>query len=185
MHIVSVDPGASGGLAVLSNGGVESRKMPETTADVFAFLERAQIAAIMADEPIRCFMEKVSGFIGEAQPGSSSFVFGQGYGEIIGMLTAMRIPFELVTPQKWQKPLALGKVERTKSPPGATEEEQKAVKNLNAKAKGAWKNKLKAKAQQLFPDQKVTLATSDCLLILEYARQQENQKVKVSGALPI
>ena len=38
-------------------------------------------------------------------------------------------------------------------------------------SKTEWKNKLKAKAQQLFPGEKVTLATCDSLLIAEYGRK--------------
>ena len=33
-----------------------------------------------------------------------------------------------------------------------------------------WKNKLKARAQDLFPQIKVTLALADALLIMDYAR---------------
>ena len=38
-----------------------------------------------------------------------------------------------------------------------------------------WKNILKKKAQQLFPYAKVTLATSDALLICEYGRIKEKE----------
>ena len=40
-------------------------------------------------------------------------------------------------------------------------------------SKTEWKNKLKAKAQQLFPvwSKRITLATADALLIAEYGRE--------------
>ena len=58
-----------------------------------------------------------------------------------------------VTPQKWQKELQLG--------------------NRGNKSTTEWKNKLKAKAEQLFPYMKITLAVSDSLLILQYAKMKE------------
>jgi hypothetical protein len=40
-----------------------------------------------------------------------------------------------------------------------------------------WKNKLRERTQQLYPNVgKITLATSDALLILEYARISEKHK---------
>jgi hypothetical protein len=39
--------------------------------------------------------------------------------------------------------------------------------------KTIWKNKLKTRAQQLYPGIKVTLANADALLILRYAELEE------------
>ena len=75
----------------------------------------------------------------------SAFTFGQGKGSLIMALTALGIPFEEVRPQVWQK--ALG-----------------------CMSKGD-KNVTKRKAQQLFPDVKITHAIADALLIGEYARR--------------
>jgi len=77
---------------------------------------------------------------------ASSFKFGQGYGSLEMALTAAGIPFERVTPQKWQK--ALGCL-------------TKGQKNVS-----------KRKAQELFPTMKVTHATADALLIAEWGRRQ-------------
>ena len=68
-------------------------------------------------------------------------------------LLALGMPTEKVTPQKWQKVYQLG--------------------SSKSYTKIQWKNKLKAKAQQLFPSlgKKITLSTSDALLIAEYARR--------------
>jgi hypothetical protein len=62
-------------------------------------------------------------------------------------LSGLYIRTELITPQKWQKKLGLG-----------------TSKGLTPTQ---WKNKLKAEAQRLFPDIRVTLKTADALLILE------------------
>ena len=72
----------------------------------------------------------------------SAFSFGRGYGNLEMALTAAGIPFERVRPQVWQK--ALGCM-------------TKGDKNVS-----------KRKAQELFPDRKITHATADALLIAHY-----------------
>jgi hypothetical protein len=66
------------------------------------------------------------------------------------LLTGEEFPFEEVSPQKWQK--AMGCM-------------TKGDKNVS-----------KAKAQQLFPQLKITHAIADALLIAEYARRTYNQR---------
>jgi len=75
------------------------------------------------------------------------FNFGRNHGFTLGLLSALYIRTELITPQQWQKRLFLG-----------TSKGMSPVQ---------WKNKLKAEAQRLYPDIKVTLKTADALLILE------------------
>lgn len=147
--IIGIDPGANGGICVLAESGevVEVDKMPETPQDLLAYLEEFKDGS-------RCYLERVGGMSG--QSGSASFNFGKGYGHLEMALLALGIPTMTVTPQKWQKTYQLG----TKS---------------QCASKTEWKNKLKAKAQQLFPTlgKKITLATADALLIAEYGRKQE------------
>ena len=76
---------------------------------------------------------------------SSTFKFGVNFGSLCMALTAAGIPFERVTPQIWQR--AMGCL-----------------------SKGD-KNVTKRKAQELFPDLKITHATADALLIAEYCRR--------------
>lgn len=73
----------------------------------------------------------------------SAFTFGEGYGRLQMALTALGIPYERVRPQAWQK--AMGCL-------------TKGDKNVS-----------KRRAQELFPDLKITHATADALLIAEYA----------------
>ena len=79
------------------------------------------------------------------------YKFGFQSGVIHGILMSLGIEPKYVPPKTWQKALDLKKGKMSKTP---------------------WKNLLKAKAQELFPNQKVTLATADALLILEFARRQ-------------
>lgn len=118
--------------------------MPETEGDILGFLKRFN--------PIEhtVWLEEVGGYVGKAQPGSAMFTFGRNTGFLIGVLMALGFRLEMVRPQTWQKRLGIG-TSRT------------------CASKTEWKNKLKAVAQRKFPSATVTLATSDALLILDYA----------------
>lgn len=145
--LICIDPGQSGGLAVKYDGQpVQTFPMPPTEGDLLCLLRQlsADPASTLA------VVEEVSGFVGKAQPGSSAFKFGRGFGFALGCIQALGVRLELVRPAKWQKPLGLGTASTCAS-------------------KVEWKNKLKARAQQLFPGIRVTLKTADALLILDYA----------------
>lgn len=90
-----------------------------------------------------CFLEKVNAM--PKQGVTSTFTFAQGYGLLRGILLAFQVRFDDVRPQVWQK--ALGCLS------------------------GGDKNVTKSKAQQLFPDRKITHAIADALLIAEYCRR--------------
>lgn len=153
VSVMGIDPGASGGIAHLVEVSTvkgsawemdNAVPMPKTERDVVDIIQSGVVHFAV--------IEQVGGYTGEGQPGSAMFKFGYGAGIIKGAVLAAKIPFEMATPQKWQK--ALGIVGRKKT-----------------ESKTQWKNRLKQKAQELFPDVKVTLATADALLIAEYARR--------------
>lgn len=149
-YVIGIDPGANGGIAVLSSVGTVVRlsKMPETQQDILQFLKDV----LAFDGDCVCYLEDV----GRGMPGQSSkatATFARHCGHLEMALLALGIPTYTATPQKWQKMYQLGR----SGDYGKTE----------------WKNKLKAKAQQLFPREKITLATSDAILIAEYGRKQE------------
>ena len=153
MIYLGIDPGKNGGLAWGdgSPGFVFCEKTPATTGEMVNLLRNIR--------PDKASLEQVGGYIGKAQPGSAMFVFGQSFGEFLGSLSALRIEFKLITPQAWQKALALG--------------------NSNGLTKTEWKNKLKRRAEELYPKSKITLATSDAILIyhaLVLASQPRKQK---------
>jgi len=75
---------------------------------------------------------------------ASSFKFGRSYGFLLGLLTGLKIPYTMVTPQKWQK--ALGCLTHGD------------------------KNVSKAAAQRRWPTEKWTHAIADAALIAEYGR---------------
>ena len=91
------------------------------------------------------------------QGGMAMFNFGKGFGHLEMALLGMGVPTVEVTPQKWQKSFQLGN-------------------SKSCSSKTEWKNKLKAKAQQLFPNIKVTLWSADALLLYHYGVHTEKGK---------
>lgn len=153
---LGIDPGKTGGLAVLHNGGrsVHAEPMPPTTLDLYKLLD-----GFSQDVDFAC-LEQVNSMPGEGHAGA--FTFGTGYGMLQMGLTATGIPYEFVTPRTWQK--ALGIKAKAK-----------------AESKPQFKERLRAKAQQLFPafplwGAKGTLvkqrAVCDAMLIAEYCRRK-------------
>jgi crossover junction endodeoxyribonuclease RuvC len=145
--IIGIDPGKSGGIAWITDGKPCVEKMPETLQDLWALIE-----SIMTEHPpiyrskeCKAYIEQVHS---SPQMGvTSSFTFGNGFGHLEMALTAAGIPFERVSPQKWQK--AMGCL-------------TKGDKNVSKK-----------RAQELFPSIKCSHAISDALLIAEYGRRLE------------
>jgi crossover junction endodeoxyribonuclease RuvC len=155
---IGVDPGQQGGLVAICKGVVGYAPMPETDRDVWEWFDEWTAAGLMS--VARAVIEKVHSM--PKQGIASAFTFGAGYGALRMALTAARIPFEEVTPQAWQKALAIPKCAKTESKP-------------------QFKMRLRAKAQQLFPTLPIwsepkskgrQLAIADALLIAEFCRRK-------------
>lgn len=155
MIVLGIDPGASGCIAAIEDGTqpierrwIECPKyclLTDTETDISNWLS---FFSPMGDCPVHAFIERVHSM--PKQGVASSFKFGQSYGFLRGLLIGHGIPFEEVTPQKWQK-------------------------EMGCLTKGD-KNVSKAKAQQLFPREKIVHANADALLIAEYGRRVLNQR---------
>jgi crossover junction endodeoxyribonuclease RuvC len=91
----------------------------------------------------RAYIEKVASRPGQGV--KSTFKFGTNYGFWLGLLTAFRIPYEQIVPRRWQ-----------------------TVMNCLT---GGNKNITKAKAQQLYPHERIVHANADAILIAEYGRR--------------
>jgi len=88
-------------------------------------------------------LEKVHAFPQDGKV--AAFRFGESFGYLQGLLVAAGIRHDLVTPMRWQK-------------------------ELGCLTQGK-KNVTYVRAQQLWPDVKITHAVADALLIAEYARR--------------
>lgn len=129
--------------------------MPATQGDLLDLIRSLKAAADAEGRETVCVLEEVSGFAGQAQPGSAMFKFGEHYGFAKGVVQSLGIKLVLVRPQIWQKGFGLGTAS-------------------NCASKSEWKNKLKAEAQRRFPHISVTLKTADALLILDWFSRTEN-----------
>jgi crossover junction endodeoxyribonuclease RuvC len=96
--ILAIDPGKEGGIAYSRHGETIAIPMP-LAGKVIDFVT---IASLVADiEPDWMVLEKQG-----ARPGQgvvSMFTIGQGYGALIGIAAGLKIPLEIVTPQRWKK----------------------------------------------------------------------------------
>ena len=109
---IGIDPGKDGALAILgyretpilipfseTEYANQLRRL-DPYASTVAEAELDAIMGVKKPEPF-CVVEHVNAMPGQGV--TSCFSFGQNFGFILGLLTAFRIPYELVRPQKWKK----------------------------------------------------------------------------------
>lgn len=155
-RIMCIDPGASGGIAIIYPDGVTTAIAMPDDGDLRDEIESFAANARTEGETPVAYLEIVGGFIaGNKLPGSAMFNFGSGYGYTRGLLAMSRVELHMVRPQDWQKGI-----------PGIHGVKEKSVR----------KRAMKEHASRLFPHLKVTLKTSDALCIADYARRIEGAK---------
>lgn len=163
--ILCIDPGASGGFALLGAGGaISASPMPEgMTAQIDA------IRAMAAYNPgLTAIIEKV----GKPRPGNSSTAtasFARHCGHLEAALYSVGVPSEEVAPQTWMK--AMGALPK----PAKTEGLDKKSADAATRAqKTARKNAIKETVARRFPHLAVTLKTADALGMLVWAMNRSN-----------
>ena len=110
MLIIGIDPGISGSICFFKNGRIlEVIEMPVMTegkknkkqvngAQIYnEFLKRIN----KKDDEIRVVIEQVSAMPGQGV--TSMFNFGQSFGILKGICSAMQLPMFFVRPAKWKK----------------------------------------------------------------------------------
>lgn len=104
MLIIGVDPGMKGGVAFYCtiSGQYGSYIMPDTRRQLFNLLQDLKTTYGI----IRGVVEKVASRPGQGV--ASMFKFGKGYGEILGILTALNAEIIEPTPQAWKKLVLAG-----------------------------------------------------------------------------
>jgi len=147
--IVAVDPGVNGGLAVFtpSEGTTELHKMPGTDWDVVNLIKDIHLAK----GRVVLYLEEPPLFAGKSIPGSAIGKLMWNTGILYGAAIGMGWEVHRVKPAIWMKAHHVG----TKGDRTGTQ----------------WKNVLKARASELFPDEDVTLWNADALLILDAAKR--------------
>lgn len=155
---IGIDPGRSGGIVCLSPGspgepGVDAAwPMPATERDLWELVNTLG----KVHRPIVARLEFIQTSIWSIDKATMSVLYGN-YMQCRMALVAADIRFETVRATDWQKALGIAKR-------GTDTDSQ-------------WGNRLKAKAQELFPHGKrITLATCDAYLIAEYCRRTERSR---------
>lgn len=151
MIYVGIDPGKSGAIAIIDRDEIHIQKNEATERDISEFLAKHAWAAdsIAYIEDARCQPKNGS---------KANWSLGKSVGSLRMALIASGIPFEAVTASVWQR---FWKLPTEKQAGSRTKK----------------KNAHKARAQELWPQLKITHATADALLIAEYGR-----RVAVSAA---
>lgn len=140
---IAIDPGVNGGVCWNFNGKTTAMRMPPTDFDTCTLLANLS----KSSDIVILYIELPPLFAGRNIPGSAIGKLMLNYGVCYGAAVALGFKIHPVRPPIWQKAHPVG----TKGDLTTT----------------AWKNKLKARASELFPDLPVTLATADALLILD------------------
>ena len=109
MRIIGIDPGLSGGIAVLDNNKVKELfdmpVMPDGKKNKRQ-LNSALLAKLIKDhiediEDTVTIVEQVNAMPGQGV--TSMFNFGQSFGILKGICSAMQLPMYFVRPAKWKK----------------------------------------------------------------------------------
>lgn len=147
MIYVGIDPGMSGSVVALHpDDKVEAWTMPHEDEAIIELLHEFEV-----DSLFTVFIEKIPKFAGNARfaerniYGASLAVLYGNYRFCAGVLHGLGNPARELVPIKWQNVVQ--------------------CRNRERLDKGDWKRKLKARAQELFPHVRVTLANADALLI--------------------
>jgi len=109
--ILGVDPGQRGAFGILdATGGFQSvADLPIISDKSLTWIDGGAFQSMLLDaiggRQCRAVVERVSAM--PKQGVASSFAFGCGFGSILGVLQAMHLPIELITPGAWKRGLGL------------------------------------------------------------------------------
>lgn len=115
-HIVGIDPGLTGGFAVLSPAGELERlaDLPVIRDGRLAWIDGGALQSLLIDSlvgrPARVAIERVSAMPGQGV--ASAFSFGVGFGSVLSILQARHLSIELVTPAVWKRAVGLSSDKR-------------------------------------------------------------------------
>ena len=151
---------------------VRAVPMPSTERDIWDWF------SVLNSKNTIAVIEKVGGFAGVGHPGSRMFNFGKGYGGLRMALIAAGIPFDEISPQTWLNAMRIPLKKRGPAREIINKKgKSQKVPGEFTETGSQWKSRLKARAQQLYPEIDVTLKTADALLIATYCRRREEGKL--------
>jgi hypothetical protein len=141
--IIGIDPGTNGGTAIMGDSGALIDVLVHSAFTDGEYASEMN-KYLNGSEDKYGLVEKVHAM--PSQGVASSFKFGAAYGKSLMTLSLKLVPFELVTPQQWQKELGI-----TKKGKGET--------------KTKFKKRLAERAQQLHPRDEIGREEADAVLI--------------------
>jgi crossover junction endodeoxyribonuclease RuvC len=100
MNIIGIDPGKKGAIVAMVDGEINLHQMPEDAGSIVEILTKYMKPSC------HVFLEK-----SQAMPGQgtvSMFNYGTGFGTLLGILAALKIPHTLVHPKTWCKVMHSG-----------------------------------------------------------------------------
>ena len=111
MLIIGIDPGISGSICFLENGKIldvlemptmaEGKKNKRQVNGSQIYNEILERVSKNKEHDIRVIIEQVSAMPGQGV--TSMFNFGQSFGILKGICSAMQLPMYFVRPAKWKK----------------------------------------------------------------------------------
>lgn len=146
--IIAVDPGVNGAFVWSEYGRVHVVKMPPTASDIADLIRSLAIKSSMVELHLENPSKGGWGLV-------SSDTIGKLFEQIGGIRYSGLVigwKVNLVAPQTWQSKIGL--------------------KKDKGESKTSFKNRLKQKAEELFPDHPVTLWNADALLIYHLAARR-------------
>ena len=111
MIIIGIDPGIAGAICFFSDGKIidvidmptmaDGKKNKKQVNGRQIFNEISNLKSKYINEPVSVVVEQVSAMPGQGV--TSMFNFGQSFGMIKGICSAMELPIYYVRPAKWKK----------------------------------------------------------------------------------
>lgn len=109
--ILAIDPGKTGAIAHLHDDGrfccVESMPSVGKFVDAAGVADFIRAMRNQGTTQLRVILEQVGAMPGQGV--TSMFSFGTSYGIVLGVVSALRLPLELVTPRIWKRDMGLSK----------------------------------------------------------------------------
>jgi len=111
MYIISIDPGISGAICFFENGSVvdvidmpsmaDGKKNKKQVNGSQIYNDINRVINKNQNQEVRVIIEQVSAMPGQGV--TSMFNFGQSFGILKGICSAMKLPMYFVRPAKWKK----------------------------------------------------------------------------------
>ena len=115
MLIIGIDPGLSGSICFFKDGKIidviemptmtEGKKNKKQVNGAQIYNEISKRVIDMESQNVRVVIEQVSAMPGQGV--TSMFNFGQSFGILKGICSAMQLPMHFVRPAKWKKYFSL------------------------------------------------------------------------------